>query len=97
MSPPTPAADAGSRMGGTHVLWTLHYLDKFYPIAVDLLSEIPGVLKEIGLTRVPHYTVRPTGFERIPAKMWRVFSARRPRNAPAKFKLNLYSRTTPEI
>ncbi len=48
-------------------------LGKSYRVAVDLLSEIPGVLEEIGLTRLPHYTVLRTWFEWIPTKTWRAF------------------------
>ncbi len=48
-------------------------LDKSYRIAVDLLLEMPGVLEEIGLTRLPHYTMIRTWLERIPIKMWRAF------------------------
>mgnify|MGYP006876372764 CR=1 FL=1 len=48
-------------------------LGKSYRVAVDLLSEMPGVLEEIGLTRLPHYTVLRTWFERIPTKTWRAF------------------------
>lgn len=56
---------------------TLHALrielGKSYRVAVDLLSEMPGVLDEIGLTRLPHYTVLRTWFERIPTETWRAF------------------------
>jgi hypothetical protein len=48
-------------------------LAKSYRVAVDLLSEMPDVLEEIGLTRLPHYTVVRTWFERIPTKTWRTF------------------------
>jgi len=56
---------------------TLHALRielaKSYRVAVDLLSEMPGVLEEIGLTRLPHYTVLRTWFERISTATWRAF------------------------
>ena len=48
-------------------------LGKSYRSAVDLLSEMPGVLEEIRLTRLPHYTVLRNWFERIRAKTWRAF------------------------
>lgn len=32
-------------------------LNKSYRVALDLLSEMDGVLAENGLTRLPHYTV----------------------------------------
>ena len=76
-NPDEPASPAG--VGG-FVEWTMLTvyvlrieLDKSYRIAVDLLSEMPGVLEEIGLTRLPHYPVLCTGFERIPTKTWRAF------------------------
>ena len=66
--------------GGRFAEWamlTLHALrielGKSYRVAVDLLSEMPGVLDEIGLTRLPHYTVLRNWFERIPTKTWRAF------------------------
>ena len=56
---------------------TLHTLRielrKSYDVAVDLLSEMLSVLDEIGLTRLPHYTVLRTWFARIPTKTWRAF------------------------
>ena len=48
-------------------------LGKSYRSAVDLLSKMPGVLKEIGLRRLPHYTVLRNWFERIATKTWRAF------------------------
>jgi len=48
-------------------------LSKSYRVAVDLLSDMPGVLAEIGLTKLPHYTVLRTWFVRIPTKTWRAF------------------------
>ena len=56
---------------------TLHALrielGKPYRGTVDLLSEMPGVLDEIGLSRLPHYTVLRTWFTRISTKTWRAF------------------------
>jgi hypothetical protein len=62
-------------------------LAKSYRVAVDLLSEMPGVLDEIGLTRFPHYTVLRTWFERIRPRHGVRFSARRPRNALVTLRL----------
>lgn len=54
---------------------TLHALrvelSRSYRVAVDLLSEMLGVLNEIGLTRLLHYTVLRTWFERVPTEIWR--------------------------
>jgi hypothetical protein len=54
-----------------HVLRT--ELGKSYRVAVDLLSEMSGVLEEIGLTRLPHYTVLRTWFARTLTATWRAF------------------------
>ncbi|MDG5777872.1 IS5 family transposase [Haloarculaceae archaeon H-GB2-1] len=76
-NPDEPADPEG---GGGFAEWamlTLHTLrielGKSYRVAVDLLSEMPGVLEEIGLTRFPHYTVFRTWFVRIPTKTCRAF------------------------
>jgi IS5 family transposase len=76
-NPNEPADPEG---GGGFAEWamlTLHALrielDKSYRVTVDLLSEMPGILDEIGLTRLPHYTVLRTWFERIPTETWRAF------------------------
>lgn len=62
---PDEPADPGG--GGGFAEWamlTLHSLRielaKSYHVTLDLLSEMPGVLDEIGLTRLPHYTVLRT-------------------------------------
>ncbi len=56
---------------------TLHALrielDKSYRGTIDFLSEMPGMLEEIGLTRLPHYTVLRTWFARILTQTWRAF------------------------
>ena len=56
---------------------TLHALriklDKSYRGTVDLLSEMPGLLEEIRLTRLPHYTALRTWFARISTATWRAF------------------------
>lgn len=38
---------------------------------------MPGVLKEIGLMWLPHYTALRTWFTRIPTNTWRAFLSRR--------------------
>jgi hypothetical protein len=58
-------------------------LGKFYRQTIDLLSEMPGVLNEIGLTRLPHFTVLRDWFEKLPTPLWRAFLRSRRRNAPA--------------
>ena len=75
-----PDEPADPERGGGFAEWamlTLHALrielGKSYRVAVDLLSEMPGVLEEIGLTKLPHYTVLRTWFVRIPTKTWRAF------------------------
>ena len=68
----TPAEPADPEGGGGFTEWailTLHSLrielGKSYRGTVDLLSEMPGVLDEIGLSRLPHYTVLRTWFTRM--------------------------------
>ncbi|AHG02914.1 transposase ISH9 [Halobacterium sp. DL1] len=76
-TPDEPADPEGGRGFAEWAMLTLHALrielGKSYRVAVDLLSEMPGVLEEIGLTRLPHYTVLRTWFARIPTKTWRAF------------------------
>ena len=48
-------------------------LGKSNRVALCLLSDMPSVLKEVGLTRVPHYTALHTWFIRIPTKRSRSF------------------------
>lgn len=90
-NPDEPADPEG---GGGFAEWamlTLHVLRielaKSYRVTLDLLSEMPGVLDEIGLTRLPHYTVLRTWFERIPTETWRAFLGAQPRNALATLPL----------
>ncbi|WP_312912592.1 IS5 family transposase [Natronosalvus caseinilyticus] len=78
-NPDAPADPVG---GGGFAEWTmltLHALrielGKSYRVTCDLLSEMPGVLEEIGLTRVPHYTVLRDWFETITMATWRAFLA----------------------
>lgn len=40
---------------------------------LDLLSEMPDILEEIGLTRLPHYTALRDWFETISMARWRAF------------------------
>ncbi len=51
-------------------------LGKSYRGTIDLLSEMPGILEETGLTKLPHFTVLRTWFGRIPMKTWRAFLGR---------------------
>jgi hypothetical protein len=46
-------------------------LGKSYRQTTDLLSEMPGALDEIGLMRVPHFTVLRDWFEKLPTPLWR--------------------------
>ena len=76
----TPDEPADPEGGGGFAEWamlTLHALrielGKSYRVTLDLLSEMPAVLDEIGLTRLPHYTVLRDWFETIPTKTWRAF------------------------
>ena len=48
-------------------------LGKSYCQTVDLLSEMPGILEEIDLTRLPHYTVLRNWFETISMETYRAF------------------------
>jgi len=61
-------------------------LGKSYRQTIDLLSEMPDILEETGLTRLPHYTVLRDWFEAIPRSIVR-FSANQPRNALATLRL----------
>jgi len=76
-NPDEPADPEGGRGFADWAMLTLHALrielGKSYRVTVDLLSEMPGILKEIGLTRLPHYTVLRTWFARIPTKTWHAF------------------------
>ena len=77
-----PDEPADPKGGGGFAEWamlTLHALrielGKSYRVTLDLLSEMPGVLAEIGLTRLPHYTTFRDWFETIPTTTWRAFLA----------------------
>jgi IS5 family transposase len=75
-----PDEPADPERGGGFAEWamlTLHALrielNKSYRVTLDLLSEMPAVLNEIGLTRLPHYTAFRDWFETIPIGTWRAF------------------------
>lgn len=75
-----PDEPADPERGGGFAEWamlTLHAirieLGKSYRQTIDLLSEMPGILEEIGLTRLPHYTVLRDWFETISMARWRAF------------------------
>ena len=69
-TPHEPASSFGVGGFAEWAILTVHALrmelGKSYRVGVDLLSEMPGVLEEVGLTRLPHFTVLRTWFERIP-------------------------------
>ena len=76
----TPDGSADPEGGGGFAEWamsTLHALrielSKSYRVTLDLPSEMPAVLDEIGLTRLPHYTVLRDWFVTIPTETWRTF------------------------
>ena len=48
-------------------------LGKSYRQTIDLLSEMPGILEEIGLTRLPYFTVLRDWFETISVETYRAF------------------------
>lgn len=48
-------------------------LGKSYRQTIDLLSEMPGIFDEIGLTRLPHFTVLRDWFEKLPVEIYRAF------------------------
>ena len=59
-NPDEPATPFGVGGFADWAMLTLHALrielGKSYRVTVDLLSEMPGILDEIGHTRLPHYT-----------------------------------------
>jgi IS5 family transposase len=76
-NPDEPADPEG---GGGFAEWAMLTLQalrvelgKSYRQTVDLLSEMPGILEEIGLTRLPHYTVLRDWFENISMETYRAF------------------------
>lgn len=48
-------------------------LGKSYRQTIDILTEMPGICAEIGLTRLPHCTVFRDWFPKIPIKRYRAF------------------------
>ena len=44
-----------------------------YRRTIDLLSEMPGILDEIGLTHLPHFTVLRDWFEQLTTETYRAF------------------------
>jgi IS5 family transposase len=78
-----PNEPADPERGGGFAEWamlTLHALrielGKSYRVTLDLLSEMPGLLDEIGLTRLPHFTAFRNTFATIPIDHWRAFLGR---------------------
>jgi len=68
---------AGSLNGPMLILNAIRIeLGKLYRGTIDLLSEMPGITEEIGLTKIPHSTVLCIWFGRIPVKTWRAFLGR---------------------
>lgn len=77
-----PDQPADPKAGGGFAEWTMLTLNTLrielgmsYRQTIDLLSEMPGILQEIGLTRLPHYTVLRDWFEAIPMETYRAFLA----------------------
>lgn len=77
--PSEPAAPCG---GGRFAEWTmlaLHCvrvrLGRSYRETVDLLSEMPGILAELGLDRPPHFTTLCDWFKQLPMTHWRTLLA----------------------
>ncbi len=58
-------------------------LGKSYRQTIDRLGEKPSILEEIGLTRLPHFTVLRDWFETISVETYRAFLGDQPRNALA--------------
>lgn len=76
-NPDEPATPVG---GGGFADWTMLALHairiefgKSYPVTLDWVSDMLGVLEERDLTRLPHYTVFRNWFARISTKTWRAF------------------------
>ena len=78
-----PDESADPVRGGGFAEWVmlaLHALrielGKSYRQTIDLLSEMPGVLDELGLTRLPHFTALRNSLATIPIGHWRAFFGR---------------------
>ena len=71
----TPAGGGGF---ADHALVSFHclrvYLEKSYRVALDLLSEMPQILREIGRfeTDLPHHSTLVKAFDRFTVAIWRV-------------------------
>jgi len=78
-NPTEPAAPRGGGRFGEWTMLALHCLriklGKSYRETVDLLSEMPEILAEVGLTRPPHYTTFCDWFKQLPMKHWRTLLA----------------------
>ena len=72
------AAPQGGGGFADYAIVSLHclriYLDKSYRESLDLLSEMPQILREIGLEKadLPHHSTLVKAFERIQIAVWRV-------------------------
>jgi len=72
------AAPEGGGGFADYALVSLHclriYLDESYRNALDLLSEMPHILAEIGLEEgdLPHHSTLVKAFDRFKMKLWRV-------------------------
>jgi len=75
-----PDESAGPEGGGGFADWEMLTLQalriergKFYRQPIDLLGEMPGILEEIRVTRLPHCTVLRDWFETISMETYRAF------------------------
>lgn len=75
-----PNEPADPKGGGGFADWAMLTLQalrielgKSYRQTIDLLSEMPGILEEIGLTRLPHFTVLRDWFEQISMETYCAF------------------------
>ncbi|WP_227134348.1 IS5 family transposase [Halorubellus salinus] len=72
------AAPEGGGGFADYAVVSLHclrvYLEKSYRVSVDLLSEMPQILREIGLEAadLPHHSTLVKWFDRIKTALWRV-------------------------
>ena len=72
------AAPAGGGGFADHALVSLHclrvYLEKSYRASLDLLSEMPQIIGEIGLEAadLPHHSTLVKAFDRFTVAIWRV-------------------------
>ena len=78
-NPDEPADLERGRGFAEWVMLALHALrielGKSYRQTIDLLSEMPGILEELGLTRLPHFTALRNSFKSISIQLWRAFLA----------------------